>query len=45
MKIAYELAFLWLGESRLDDPLAVELRDAILKDDIDSTNSLARYVG
>ncbi|HLG90076.1 MAG TPA: hypothetical protein VKZ79_23115 [Alphaproteobacteria bacterium] len=45
MKIAYELAFLWLGESYLDDPLAVELRDAILKDDIASTDSLAGYVG
>ena len=45
MKIAYELAFLWLGESYLDGPLAVELRDAILKDDIASTNSLAGYVG
>jgi hypothetical protein len=45
MKIAYELAFLWLGESYLDDPLAVELRDAILKDDIASTDSLSGYVG
>jgi hypothetical protein len=45
MKIAYELAFLWLGESYLDDPLGVELRDAILKDDIASTDSLAGYVG
>lgn len=26
MKIAYELAFLWLGESYLDDPAAIELR-------------------
>jgi hypothetical protein len=29
-KIAYELAFLWLGESYLDDPLARELRASIL---------------
>ena len=45
MKIAYELAFLWLGESYLDDPLAVDLRDAILKDDVASTDLLAGYVG
>lgn len=29
MKIAYELAFLWLGESYLEDPRADELRTAI----------------
>ena len=29
MKIAYELAFLWLGEAYLDDPTARELRKAI----------------
>lgn len=45
MKIAYEFAFLWLGESYLDDPLAVELRDAILNEDISSTDSLKGYVG
>lgn len=45
MKIAYELAFLWLGENYLDDPLAIELRDAIMKDDLASTDSLAGYVG
>lgn len=45
MKIAYELAFLWLGESYLDDPLAVELREAILKEDLSSTDSLSGYVG
>ena len=28
-KIAYELAFLWLGESYFDDPLAQELRASI----------------
>lgn len=43
MKIAYELAFLWLGEAYLDDPLAVELREAILKDDLSSTDALAGY--
>lgn len=45
MKIAYEFAFLWLGESYLDDPLAVELRNAILNKDISSTDSVAGYVG
>lgn len=45
MKIAYEFAFLWLGENYLDDPLAVELREAILKEDLSSTDSLSGYVG
>jgi hypothetical protein len=45
MKIAYELAFLWLGESYLDDPLAMELRQAICKEDLASTDGLAGYVG
>jgi hypothetical protein len=44
-KIAYELAFLWLGETYLDDPLAVELRTAICKSDIASTDGLPGYVG
>jgi hypothetical protein len=30
-KIAYELAFLWLGESYLDDPMAAKLRSAVLE--------------
>lgn len=30
LKIAYELAFLWLGEAYLDDPTAAVLRDVIL---------------
>jgi hypothetical protein len=29
IKIAYELAFLWLGESYLDDQSAADLRSAI----------------
>jgi hypothetical protein len=45
MKIAYELAFLWLGEAYLDDPLAAELRAAIIKPDLTSTDSLSGYVG
>jgi YD repeat-containing protein len=45
MKIVYELAFLWLGESYLDDPIAVELRAAICNPDIASTDSIAGYVG
>jgi len=45
MKIAYELAFRWLGEPYLDDPLAIQLREAICKDDLTSTDMLAGYVG
>jgi hypothetical protein len=45
IKIAYELAFLWLGESYLDDPEAAELRAAIRKPDPASTNGLAAFVG
>jgi hypothetical protein len=33
-KIAYELAFMWLGESYLDDPIAAKLR-AIILDGVD----------
>jgi hypothetical protein len=44
-KIAYELAFLWLGETYLDDPFAVELRTAICKSDIASTDGLPGYIG
>lgn len=44
MKIAYELTFRWLGEGYLDDPLAIELREAILKNDLASTDALAGYV-
>jgi hypothetical protein len=45
MKIAYELAFLWLGESYLDDPSAVELRAAICAPDVASTDEIPGYVG
>ena len=45
MKIAYELAFLWLGEIYLTDPLAIELRAAICNPDIASTDNVAGYVG
>ena len=44
-KIAYELAFMWLGESYLDDLLAAELREAICKQDVASTDHLTGYVG
>jgi len=44
-KIAYELAFLWLGETYLDDPVAVELREAICNADLASTDTLGGYVG
>ena len=45
IKIAYELAFLWLGEAYLSDPLAIELREAICKEDLASTDELVGYVG
>ena len=45
IKIAYELAFLWLGEAYLTDPLAVELRTAICNPDIASTDKVAGYIG
>jgi hypothetical protein len=44
-KIAYELAFLWLGETYLDDTLAVELRTAICNPDLTSTDSFAGFIG
>ncbi len=40
MKISYELAFLWLGESYLDDPSAGALRTAICSPDLTSTDGL-----
>jgi hypothetical protein len=39
-KIAYELAFLWLGESYLDDPLAAEIRTAVCSEDVSATDNL-----
>ena len=45
MKIAYELAFLWLGEMYLDDSTAAELRLAVCAPDIASTNKIPGYVG
>jgi hypothetical protein len=44
IKIAYELAFLWLGEAYLDDPLSVKIRTAICSLDPQSTDSLPAYV-
>jgi hypothetical protein len=44
-KIAYELAFLWLGESYLDDPRAAELRAAIGDKDLTSTDKLGGWAG
>ena len=44
IKIAYELAFLWLGEDYLDDPSAAELRNAICAGDPNSTDKLPAYV-
>jgi hypothetical protein len=45
IKIAYELAFLWLGEDYLSDPVAGELRTAILCADLASTDCVAGYIG
>ena len=45
IKIAYELAFLWLGDAYLDDPKAAELRAAICKPDPLSTAGLPGYYG
>lgn len=45
IKIAYELACLWLGDDYLDDPTAAELRAAIRAEDPSSTDGLPGYVG
>jgi hypothetical protein len=45
IKIAYELAFMWLGDFYLEDPLAVELREAICNPDLASTDNIKGYVG
>jgi HNH endonuclease len=45
IKIAYELAFLWLGELYLSDPLATELRAAIRDPNVASTDNITGYIG
>ena len=45
IKIAYELAFLWLGESYLEDPSAARLRAAICTADPASTDQYPAWVG
>lgn len=45
IKIAYELAFRWLGEAYLDDPMAAALRESICKDDMASTDGLDGFIG
>jgi hypothetical protein len=45
IKIAYELAFLWLGEAYLTDPLAIELRAAVCDPDVASTDNVVGYIG
>lgn len=45
VKIAYELAFLWLGEAYLDDPTAAELREAICGGNPRSTDALPGTIG
>ncbi len=45
IKIAYELAFRWLGESYLEDPKAAELREAICNKDPASTDKVEGFVG
>ena len=44
IKIAYELAFLWLGEQYLDDPSAAEIRAALCASTANSTDHLPAYV-
>jgi hypothetical protein len=44
LKIAYELAFLWLGEDYLSDPVAQLLRGAISDRDIASTDAIPAYI-
>lgn len=44
-KIAYELAFLWLGERYLDDPSAVVLRAAICDPSSNSIDGLPAWFG
>ena len=44
-KIAYELAFLWLGEDYLADPLAIRIREAICNPDLSATDDLTAFVG
>lgn len=41
LKIVYELAFLWLGEAYLDDPLAAKLRAAVMSSDLDAVDPYA----
>lgn len=43
-KIAYELAFMWLGESYLDDPLAAQIRIAVCSEDVGATDNLYGHV-
>jgi HNH endonuclease len=41
LKIVYELAFLWLGEAYLDDPMAAQLRVAVTSTDLDAVDPYA----
>jgi hypothetical protein len=45
MKIVYELAFLWLGETYLDDPVADQLRTAICSPNLSSADEIPGYIG
>lgn len=45
IKIAYELAFLWLGEDYLSDPIAEELRRGIITDAPGATDNIRGYTG
>ncbi|WP_240759844.1 hypothetical protein [Lichenicoccus roseus] len=45
LKIIYELAFLWLGETYLDDPRASELRSAVTSADPAIAQTLMGYCG
>ncbi|WP_460254155.1 HNH endonuclease [Acidiphilium sp. MT5] len=45
LKIVYELAFMWLGETYLDDPSAATIRAAILNPDSNETQFLMGSAG
>ena len=45
LKIIYELAFLWLGEAYLEDPIATLLRMAIRNDDDEAIAQIGGHAG
>lgn len=45
LKMAYEFAFIWIGDEYLDDPIASELREAIMSTDQHSTDAIRAVSG